>query len=115
MFNVENPEREKPRESTDSKLSLYHNDYNSELTEATTSCSRSSPQAAVTTEATTSSSLSLSLYTVTRYNLAQTRMTTTPNKFALSHIYTNMTFRLFTNIASMNSQKTYLRICPFIR
>ena len=37
------------------------------------------------------------------------------NKFALSHIYTNMTFRLFTNIAPMGSQETYLQICLFIR
>ena len=34
---------------------------------------------------------------------------------ALSHIYTHMTFRLFTNIASMGLLKTYLQICLIFR
>ena len=54
--------REKPRQPTGCKLSLCWNVQNSEFTEATTLYSRSSPQAAVTTEAMTSFSLSLSLF-----------------------------------------------------
>ena len=57
-------------------------------------------------------SLSLSLYTVALSSLAPTRMTTTFSKFALSHIYTNMTFRLFTNIAPMDSQKHIYEYVP---
>ena len=52
-------------------------------------------QWAVTMEATTSFSLSCSLYIVTLYM----HSTTTIPKFALSHIYTHMTFRLFTHMA----------------
>ena len=37
----------------------------------------------------------------------------THNKFSLSHIYTNMTFGLFTNIAPVSSKDIYLHICPF--
>ena len=51
-------------------------------------------------------SLSLSLYAAALFTLAPTRMANTQNeqhttqKFALGHIYTDMTFGLFTNIAS---------------
>ena len=51
-------------------------------------------------------SLSLSLYSYAHSLFwHQQETTTTTKKFALTHIYTNMTFRLFTNIASMDSQK----------
>ena len=40
--NVEKPEREKPREPTDSKLSLYEKNTTRNI-EATTSCSQSLP------------------------------------------------------------------------
>ena len=87
----------------------YARMYNSEFTEATTSCSRSSPQVAVTTEAATSFSLSLSIHCyVLSLLLAPTRENDNNNSyymFALSHIYTNLTFRQFTNIALMGSQK----------
>ena len=58
-------------------------------------------QRAVTTEATTSFTLSLSLalYTVTLYT-HNTITTLQPHvKVALSHIYTNMNFGLFTYVA----------------
>ena len=35
--------------------------------------------------------------------------------FALSHIYTNMTLGLFTNIAPMGLLRTYFQMCPIIR
>ena len=70
---------------------------------------KSSPQVAVTIEATTSFSLSLSLCTVTHshflHQQEKSQRPTHSKRLALSHIYTNMTFRLFTNIATMGSQK----------
>ena len=70
--------------------------------EATTSCSSSSPHAAVTIEAT--SSLSLTLFHAvsvhTRYTTNFTNVSTTTSKMlALSHIYTYMTFGLFTHVS----------------
>ena len=64
---------------------------------------------AVTTKATTSSSLShsLSLYTVTLYIIII--------KFSLGHIYTNMTFGLFTNIAPVDSLEHICIYVPSIR
>ena len=68
---------------------------------------------AVTMEATTSFTLSLThtLYAVTLY----THNTTSNNinyKFSLSHIYTNMTFGLFTHLAP-GLFRTYSHECPF--
>ena len=67
---------------------------------------------AVTIEETTSFSLSLSLYTVTLYshNTTSTTMFNLHNRVALSHIYTHMTFRLFTHIAPGSSQ-AHIHIC----
>ena len=78
-------------------------------TEATTSCSPSSPHAAVTIEAT--SSLSLTLFHAvsvhTRYTTNFTNVSTTTSKMlALSHIYTYMTFGLFTHV-SLPIGRTY--------
>ena len=67
--------------------------------------SSSSPHAAATVEATTSHSLSLShvvsvhtRYTQT-YKSVQQLLSTTNLFFALSHIYTYMTFGLFTHVS----------------
>ena len=72
-------------------------------TEATTSLSPSSPHAAVTVEATTSLSLSLthsltlSLYTHAIQQLYKSVQLY--HFFALSYIYTYMTFRLFKHVS----------------
>ena len=42
-------------------------------------------------------------------------ITPTTTLFALGHIYTNMTFGLFTNIAPNGLTETCLHICPIIR
>ena len=54
-------------------------------------------------------SLTKSLYIVTLYNIIYT------NKFALSHIYPNMTFGLFTNIALVGSKEHIYIYVPSIR
>ena len=72
--------------------------------EATTSCTPSSPHVAVTVEATTSFRLSLSLVltTHTLYNYLQ--KCNNNFTFALRHIYTHMTFGLFTDMAPRGLQ-----------
>ena len=61
-------------------------------------------------------SLSHSLYTVTMYiNIRNTTSLQHTHKFALSHIYTNMTFELFTHIARRGFLE-HIHICvPFSR
>ena len=61
----------------------------------------SSPHAAVTMEATSSFSLSLSRYTSAHalYNYFLQKYQQLPLFFALSHIYTYMTFGLFTHLS----------------
>ena len=93
---------EKPRQPTDCRKSLWEEYNNGENTEATTSCTPSSPHGGYSGGSDLSLSLtltlSLSLYTVALY----THTTTFNNSksvqlhmtvFALSHIYTHMTFR----------------------
>ena len=95
---------EKPRQPSDYKISLCE-DYNN-------GAQRQRPLApllrhqAVTTEATTYSSLSLSVH---GYALHHTI------KFALGYIYTNMTFGLFTNVAPVGSQEYIYIYVPSIR
>ena len=55
--------------------------------------------------------LSLSLCTLLRST--STLYIQPTNKISLGHIYTNMTFGLFTNVAPVGSMETYLHICPF--
>ena len=61
-------------------------------------------------------SLSLSLCTLLRALSSSCTNKENDNnsyyKFALSHIYTNMTFQLFTNIAPMDSQKHIYEYVP---
>ena len=69
-------------------------------TETTISCSLASPAGGYNRG--NDLSISLSLYTVTLYiNIRNTTSTTHShnNKVSLSHIYTNMTFGLFSHIA----------------
>ena len=110
---------EKPRQPSDYKISLCE-DYNA-------GARRQRPlatllrQQAVTTEATTSSSLSLTLYTFTHSKLYHANnysvcsYTHSYVKFAVGHIYTNMTFGLFTNIALVGSQEHIYIYVPSIR
>ena len=95
--NVENPNMGK-NTATHYKMSLWE-DYK-DGAQRQRSLAPLLRQRAVTTEATTSFSLSLShsLYTVTHTMNIRNSTTTIYNKFALSHIYTHMTFGLFTNI-----------------
>ena len=94
---------EKPRQSTDCKKSL------GEMNTMMGKAQRQRPLApllrhtAVTMEATTS--LSLSLYTVTHTMHIQLQkvFNNNLNCFALTHIYTHMTFGLFTHMAPMGS------------
>ena len=114
--NVENPNVGKTTAAHRLEKITMREEYNDgESTEATTSCTPSSPHGGYN-EATTSSSLSLShthththsRYTVTHY----TTNTTTINTlvFDLSHIYTHMTFGLFTHMAPRGSQE-HIYIC----
>ena len=83
-------------------------------TETTISCSLASPAGGYNRG--NDLSISLSLYTVTLYiNIRNTTSTTHShnNKVSLSHIYTNMTFGIFTNIAPESSMDIYLHTCPF--
>ena len=81
-------------------------------TEATASCTPSLPHAAVTVEATTSLSLYLSHTVIvhTRY-ITYLQMCNNNFTFALSHIYTHMTFRLFTLMAPKGPTRTHLHMC----
>ena len=105
---------EKPRQPSDCKISLcqIYND----------GAQRQRPLApslrhqAVTIEATNSSSLSLSpLYTQLHTLNYCHQLYIIYIKFSLGHIYTNMTFRLFTNIASVNSLEHICIYVPSIR
>ena len=75
-------------------------------TEATTSWSPASPLGSYNRGNDLFISLSLSL-SLTVHSYAQSQniqnFTTTPNRFALSHIYTHMNFGLFTHIATGGS------------
>ena len=80
-------------------------DYNNGCTEATTSCTSTSPRGGYNGGNDLSISLSLShshvvtLCTVTLYTLTYKSATTTTFMFALSNIYTYMTFGLFTHLS----------------
>ena len=84
-------------------------DYNDGSTEATTSCTSILPRGGY--NGGNDLSLSHSLYTVML--CTHNNATTTPNVFAPSHIYTHMTFRLFTHMAPRGLTRTHSRMCPF--
>ena len=73
-------------------------------TKATTSCSLASPLGGYNRDNNLFLSISLSLHSYSLHLII---------KFALGHIYTNMTFGLYTNIAQVGLSGTYLHICPF--
>ena len=79
--------------------------------EATTSCTPSSPHDGYNG----GNDLSLCHYTQLRaiHIYQQPIMFNNINYFALSHIYTHMTFGLFTHMAPRGSLRTHSRMCPF--
>ena len=108
---VENPNREKPREPTDSELSLWRQGVQSE-TRRHRPWARFLRQPAITTEyRSVSLSPSLSLSSVQQLQQYDDYNLITYKVIALSHIYTYMNLGLFTNIASIGLLKTYLQIC----
>ena len=64
----------------------------------------------VTMGATTSFSLSLSIHSFRSVHIQLQKCSTTTNCFALSHIYTHMTFGLFTHVASRGSL-AHIHVC----
>ena len=87
-----------------------------ENTEATTSCTPSSPHGGYNGGnnlfLSHTHTLTLLLYTGSRYSHNTTIMFHTSTVFALSHIYTHMTFKLFTHMAPRGSLE-HIHMCPF--
>ena len=105
---------EKPRQPIDCREITLRDGYNNgKSTKATTSCTPSSPHTAVTMEATTSFSLCVCR---SHCHYMQLHINYTTNNvqlhtiFALSHIYTHMTFGLFTHMAPRGSLE-HIHIC----
>ena len=105
---------EKPRQSTDCKRSLWK-EYR-DGAQRQRSLALFLRQRAVTMEATTSFSLSHALCTqLGSIHIIQHNSTTQLlNKLALSHIYSHMTFGLFTHIALGALSWTYSPKCSFL-
>ena len=106
---MENSKREKPRDPTHSKLSLCQESIQQGSIEATTSRSLPSSDGGYNKESlcislTLSHSLSILLCTiVTLITLYNKNNNTTQKVFALGHIYANMSFEVFTNVAPMGA------------
>ena len=100
---------EKPRQPTDCRIHYEKGIQRWGYIEATTSCTRSSPHGGYNGGNDLSLSLTLSLYTHAR-QLLTTKMQQQHFMFALSHIYTHMTFGLFTHMAPRGPQE-HIYIC----
>ena len=116
--NMEIPEREKPRESTDAELSLCqknttrrHKGNDLVLTLFAWRRLQQRITLCLSLSLTLSLSLSLSLCVTLCIAVTQNNSIHHHTLFALGYIYTNMTFGLFTNIVTNRLTETYFHLC----